>query len=156
MSSSGVASGDDLKNAAEPLPVKPSFERRWRGAPEDRVPRRGTISALSLKMQNNFSTRLDSSLSQEVMRLRRILSSASYGGTFFQKKAFSSAPKATPLIAERSDSDALQRYRYVRTSQSAQRSAPRSAALVNGVKSIFVCKFIFLLESYRHTLEKTF
>ena len=39
---------------------------------------------------NDVSTRRDSSLSQEIMRLRRILSSASYGGTFFQKKAFSS------------------------------------------------------------------
>ena len=38
----------------------------------------------------SFSAQLGSLLSQEVMRLRRILSSASYGGTFFQKKAFSS------------------------------------------------------------------
>ena len=89
---------------------------------------------------NDVSTQRGSSLSQEVMRLRRILSSASYGGTFFQKKAnqkrasrdFIKCREATPLIAERSDSDALQRYCYARTSQSAQRSAPRSAAPVNG------------------------
>ena len=37
----------------------------------------------------SFSAQLGSLLSQEVMRLRRILSSASYGGTFFQKKASS-------------------------------------------------------------------
>ena len=35
MSSAGVASGDDFKNAAEPPPVKPSFGGRWREAPDD-------------------------------------------------------------------------------------------------------------------------
>ena len=53
--------------------------------------------------------------------------------------------EATPLIAERSDSDALL---YVRQSLRAQRSAPHSAALVDGGLLLFIgrCfRFDFLL-----------
>ena len=32
----------------------PSSGRRWRGAPEDRVPQRGTISAVSYRMQDDL------------------------------------------------------------------------------------------------------
>ena len=52
-----------------------------------------------------FSAQLDALLSQEFMHLRRILSSASYGGTFLQRKACDVA--ASPHLNNRREATPL-------------------------------------------------
>ena len=53
-------SGTMYADSCRGTPLKPSFERRWRGAPEDRVARRATISADKLSWKMTFSFKLES------------------------------------------------------------------------------------------------
>ena len=106
--------GRECEDCRGATPAKPPFERRWRGAPEDRMPRRGITTALSHRSENHISARQNSPLSQEAMR-QGAFYLPPLRGTFLQRKAcrcvaprhFYNAAKPPPLIAERSDSDTI-------------------------------------------------
>ena len=83
--------GRECEDCRGATPAKPPFERRWRGAPEDRMPHRGITTAVPHRSKNHISAQQDSPLSQEAMRLRRILSPG-LTATLFRKEGFQRSP----------------------------------------------------------------
>ena len=71
--------GRECEDCRGATPAKPPFERRWRGAPEDRMPRRGITTAVPHRRKNEFSRPAGFSAFARSYAPRRILSSAPSG-----------------------------------------------------------------------------
>ena len=82
----GRVMGHECEDCRGATPIKPSFERRWRGAPEDRMPRRGITTAIPHRRKNDVFAQRGALLSQEAMR-QGAFYLPPLRGTFLQRKA---------------------------------------------------------------------
>ena len=135
----GRVMGRECEDCRGATPAKPPFERRWRGAPEDRMPRRGITTAVPHRSKNDVSGPAEFSAfarsyappAHSIFRpfgapsFKGRLADVSLRDIFIMRRSrhLSSLSVAIAIPLP---------FLYVRQSFRAQRSAPRSAAPVNG------------------------